>query len=924
MPKKNTLCSLLIVNYFVPLPSEKIYKKNTMKIVKKILKWGGIFVLLLLIAMVAIPYFFKDTIKEKVIAMANENLKATISLNNVDISLFKDFPKAQVTLSNFVLVNKEPFAGDTLFAAKHIDVSLSIKDLMAGNYNLLGANVKDASAYIHFNKEGAGNYDIAIPSDKPTQETDESAPIKLDIQQYSVENFKFTFKMDDGDIFMQIADIYHSGKGNFAEEILDLDTQSKANLTFAMGNSTFMKQVPITLQALLGIDLKNQKYTFKDNKATVNRLDLVFDGFIQLLDDGQRYDLTFSTPTNTFQNFLALIPEEYSKSIENVKTTGNLTLKGFAKGDMVGDKIPTFGIEMYADNASVKYPDLPKTIQNISIDLKVNNATGVMNDTKVNLSKFAMTIDQDSFWATANISNMMVNPYIDLAAKGSINLANLSQAYPISLDKKLEGIFKADIATQLDMKSVETKNYQNIKAQGNLSLAQFVYAGEEFVKPFHIDEMSLSFNPSHIGLSKFDARTGSSDLHLNGAIDNFYGFAFKKETLKGNFNLSADKLVVNDFMQPSTATSTPTATTAETTNSPTTATAASIKVPSFLDCTLSAKAGSVLYDNLNLSNVSGKLVIKDEKVTLENLRTDIFGGSIGIAGGLSTKETTPTFDVNLNLNKLNVAEAFSQITMLEKIAPIAKVVQGKVNTVINVKGKLKDDLTPDLNTISGDFLGALVDSRVAAETSPLLSALDSQFSGLNLSKLNLNDVKAAIDFQDGKVVFKPFTIKYKEVAIDVAGSHGFDQQMNYKLTFNVPPQMLGKEAENLLAKLTPDNQKKIGNLPVIATVGGTFQKPQVSTDVKTVVKDLATQIAKNQINNLANKGTNALQDALASKTNSSTAGEVTQAIGGLMKNKDSTLTAVKEQAKEKVKEEAKKEAKKQIGNFLKGLGKKDE
>ena len=923
MPKKNALCSLLIVNYFVPLPSEKFYKKNTMKIVKKILKWGGIFVLLLLIAMVAIPYFFKDTIKEKVIAMANENLKATISLNDVDISLFKDFPKAQVTLSNFVLVNKEPFVGDTLFAAKHIDVSLSIKDLMAGNYNLLGANVKDASAYIHFNKEGAGNYDIAIPSDKPTQETEDNAPIKLDIQQYSVENFKFTFKMDDGDIFMQIADIYHSGKGNFAEEILDLDTQSKANLTFAMGNTTFMKQVPITLQALLGIDLKNQKYTFKDNKATVNRLDLVFDGFIQLLDDGQRYDLTFSTPTNTFQNFLALIPEEYSKSIENVKTTGNLTLKGFAKGDMVGDKIPTFGIEMYADNASVKYPDLPKTIQNISIDLKVNNATGVMNDTKVNLSKFAMTIDQDNFWATANISNMMVNPYIDLAAKGSINLANLSQAYPISLDKKLEGIFKADIATQLDMKSVETKNYQNIKAQGNLSLAQFVYAGEEFVKPFHIDEMSLSFNPSHIGLSKFDARTGSSDLHLNGAIDNFYGFAFKKETLKGNFNLSADKLVVNDFMQPATATATPTAT-AKTTNSPTTATAASIKVPSFLDCTLSAKAGSVLYDNLNLSNVSGKLVIKDEKVTLENLRTDIFGGSIGIAGGLSTKETTPTFDVNLNLNKLNVAEAFSQITMLEKIAPIAKVVQGKVNTVINVKGKLKDDLTPDLNTISGDFLGALVDSRVAAETSPLLSALDSQFSGLNLSKLNLNDVKAAIDFQDGKVVFKPFTIKYKEIAIDVAGSHGFDQQMNYKLTFNVPPQMLGKEAENLLAKLTPDNQKKIGNLPVIATVGGTFQKPQVSTDVKTVVKDLATQIAKNQINNLANKGTNALQDALASKTNSSTAGEVTQAIGGLMKNKDSTLTAVKEQAKEKVKEEAKKEAKKQIGNFLKGLGKKDE
>ena len=889
-----------------------------MKIAKKIFKWGGITLLLLIIAMIAIPFFFKDTIKEKVIEMANENLKANIVLQDVDISLFKNFPKAQVTLNDFVLVNKEPFVGDTLFAAKHIDVTLSIKDLLAGNYNLLGANVKDASVYIHLNKEGAGNFDIAIPSDKPEEE---SAPIKLDIQQYNVENLKFTFKMDDGNLFMEVADIYHSGKGNFAEEVLDLDTQTKANVTFAMDKSTFMKQVPITLQAILGIDLKNQKYTFKQNKATVNRLDLVFDGFIQLLEEGQRYDLTFSTPTNSFQNFLALIPEEYSKSIENVKTTGNLTLKGFTKGDMVGDKIPTFGIEMYADNASFKYPNLPKTVRDITIDLKVSNTTGITNDTKVNLNKFTMSIDQDHFSARANVSNIVVNPFVDLAVKGTINLANLSQAYPISLDKKFSGILRADIATQLDMKSVETKNYQNIKAQGNLSLSQFVYAGEEFVKPFHIDNLNVAFSPSHIGLSQFDARTGETDLHLTGTIDNLYGFAFRKEILKGNFNLSSNKLVVNDFMQPAAETTTPKKETKEAPKTTTKVPAqAAIKVPAFLDCTLAAKANTVLYDNLKLSNVSGKLIIKDEKVALENLKSDIFGGNIALSGDVSTKEKTPTFDVDLNLNRVNIPEAFSQITMLEKIAPIAKVVQGKVNTVINVKGSLKNDLTPEINSVSGDLFAALIDSKIDSHGSALLSALDSQFTGLNLNNLNLKDVKAAVDFEDGKVKIKPFTIKYKDVAIEVAGSHGFDQQMNYKLTFNVPPQMLGKEAEGLLSKLTPENQKKITNLPVVATVGGTFKKPQVSTDAKTVVKDLATQIAKNQINNLTAKGTDALQQALGGKTSSGTAGEITKTVGGLMKNRDSTMTKVKEKAKE----EAKKEAKKQLGNFLKGLGGKNE
>jgi asmA family protein len=532
-----------------------------------------------------------------------------------------------------------------------------------------------------------------------------------------------------------------------------------------------------------------------------------------------------------------------------------------------------------------------------------------------------MSIDQDHFSARANVSNIVVNPFVDLAVKGTINLANLSQAYPISLDKKFSGILRADIATQLDMKSVETKNYQNIKAQGNLSLSQFVYAGEEFVKPFHIDNLNVAFSPSHIGLSQFDARTGETDLHLTGTIDNLYGFAFRKEILKGNFNLSSNKLVVNDFMQPAAETTTPKKETKEAPKTTTKVPAqAAIKVPAFLDCTLAAKANTVLYDNLKLSNVSGKLIIKDEKVALENLKSDIFGGNIVLSGDVSTKEKTPTFDVDLNLNRVNIPEAFSQITMLEKIAPIAKVVQGKVNTVINVKGSLKNDLTPEINSVSGDLFAALIDSKIDSHGSALLSALDSQFTGLNLNNLNLKDVKAAVDFEDGKVKIKPFTIKYKDVAIEVAGSHGFDQQMNYKLTFNVPPQMLGKEAEGLLSKLTPENQKKITNLPVVATVGGTFKKPQVSTDAKTVVKDLATQIAKNQINNLTAKGTDALQQALGSKTSSGTAGEITKTVGGLMKNRDSTMTKVKEKAKE----EAKKEAKKQLGNFLKGLGGKNE
>jgi hypothetical protein len=68
-----------------------------------------------------------------------------------------------------------------------------------------------------------------------------------------------------------------------------------------------MQNVPVTLDAILGIDLEKAN-TLSKNKALINQLPLEFDGFIQLVDAGQEYDLKFKTPTSSFKNF-GIIPQ---------------------------------------------------------------------------------------------------------------------------------------------------------------------------------------------------------------------------------------------------------------------------------------------------------------------------------------------------------------------------------------------------------------------------------------------------------------------------------------------------------------------------------------------------------------------------------------------------------------------------------------
>jgi len=844
---------------------------------KKILKIVGIVLLLVVISAFAIPYFFKDQIKAKILTAINEKVDAKVAFADADLSLFRNFPNASVTVEKLSIINKAPFEGDTLVAFEELNLKMSIKELFKGDnepMNIDGVSSKNGLINIIFNKDGIGNYDIAL-KDKGKEDDSKSKPLSLKIKEYSVENFKFKYYDERSKIKMVVDSINHEGTGDFAASKLDLVTKSTAKVSLDMDKVNYMNRVAISLDAILGIDLDKSKYTFKQNKAKINELPLEFDGFIQMVDAGQQYDLTFKTPTSSFKNFLGLIPAKYSSNLKDVKTSGDFTVAGFAKGLFSDTSVPKFNIEIVSNNASFQYPNLPKSVQKIIIDTKIINETGVMNDTYVNLDKLSFQIDQDVFNAKANIKNISENALVNAALKGTINLANLTKAYPVKLDKPLTGILKADVTTEFDMQSVEKSDYARIKNAGTIDLTGFNYTDENG-KTMKISNASVAFDPSRVNLKQFNATTGKSDLAVTGVLENFYGFVFKNQELKGNFTLNSNQLAVNDFM------------TTETAAKKETKASEPMKIPAFLNCSLTAKANTVLYDNLTLKNVSGKVIIKDQKVTIENGKTNIFGGSIAFNGDVSTKEKISKFNMDLGLNGVDIAQTFTQLEMMKKIAPIAGVINGKLNSKIKLSGNLNDkEMTPDLKSISGDLLGQLLSTTVNSSNSELLTKLDDKLGFVDLKKLNLNDLKAALTFKDGKVNVKPFDIKYQDIKATIGGSHGFDQLMNYNVKLDVPAKYLGTEVNNLLAKLTPADAKKIENIPVNAILTGNFKNPNITTDVKQATTTLVTNLVKQQKDKLIQQGTSALGNIINNNT----------------KPKDTTKTAtpkpdVKTQAKD--------------------------
>ncbi|OEK09153.1 hypothetical protein A8C32_10495 [Flavivirga aquatica] len=816
---------------------------------KKVFKIIGITLLIIIALLIAIPFIFQGQIKDMVKRVINENLNAKVEFSDVNLSFLQSFPQAHVNVNDLVITNFDPFKDETFASIKNISFTMSITELLkTASEDPIVINsiyVNEALLTLKTDKFGNANYDISKETENTPVETEsESAAFSLNIKDYKITNSALTYIDETSKTIAHITELNHEGNAIVSTETSELDTKTRANISFSLDSTNYLSNNPVKLDALINLDLKNSKYTFKDNKAVINQLPLEFHGYVKLLEDAQEIDITFENPGSTFKDFLALIPEAYSKNIDGVETSGGFKIKGIAKGLISENTIPKLNISFTSNNAAFKYPDLPKRVESIVINTSIKNTTGNVDDTYIDINTLNFKIDEDVFKSSTSLKNITKNMLVNANIDGALNLANITKAYPLELENTLTGIFKAKLNTAFDMNALETNAYERIKNNGSASISDFVFSSEDIVNPIHISEANMTFSPEKVSLSNFKAKTGDSDLNANGSIKNLLGFLLSDNTLQGNFNVNSNLFKVSDFMTEDEAAPTDNKTTSDD---------ESLKIPAFLDCTINADAKTVVYDNLNLKNVKGALLIKDQQATLKNMTSNIFDGAMSINGNVSTKNETPTFGFDLGANGFDIAKSFKSLELLRNLAPVAKLLQGKLNTTINLSGDLDQEFTPNLGTVTGKALAELLTTNINKNEGELFSKLEGALSFIDFSKLDLKDLKTKLSFADGKVSVKPFDLKYQDIDITVSGAHGFDQTLEYSAIFNVPAKYLGSDVNRLIGKINDRDVDDI-TVPVTANIGGSYTSPSVKTDLTSGVSNLTKQLIEIEKQKLLNKG----------------------------------------------------------------------
>lgn len=840
---------------------------------KKFFKIIGIILVLLIIFLAAAPFLFKGTFEKLIKQNIDKNVNADVSWQAFDLSLFKDFPNAALIINDFSVVNRAPFAGDTLASGKELRLNMGITQLLKGSNDAIkidGLTFDEAFVNIKVDSLGNANYDIGVENKNTVGTNNEASSegFTFNLQRYELINSRINYLDESTKTFLMLKNVNHTGKGDFSVNQSELETITTALVSFKIDNVEYLSENSVTLDALFQLDLENQKYTFLENEAKINELPLTFNGYVQVNETNNEIDISFKTPSSDFKNFLAVIPKEYVKNLDGVTTTGNFTVEGNLKGIVDDTYIPKMDIKVRSDNASFKYPDLPKAVKNISISADLLNTTGLLKDTYLDIGGLTFKIDDQIFKTSGSIKNLTQNALINLAIQGTLDLANIERVLPIELEQDLSGIFKADVTTSFDMASVENEQYQNIKTNGTASLSNFIYTNAAFNNPIEISNAAITMSPGNIQLNELKAKTGSTDVQGTGTIQNLIPWIMAKQDLKGRFNIKSNTFDLNDFMAAETTSSGQKAS-----NTNVSLTDDSIKIPDFLDATLDFQANKVIYDDVVLEDAKGTVGIKNETANLSNVTSRIFGGTIALAGNVNTQNKVPTFAMDLDLSKIDIDESFGKLALLKYIAPVAKALDGNLNTTIKLSGELDENFTPKLATIVGSALAQILTAEVNPAQAPLLSKLGEKVSFLNLDRLSLKNVTTALSFKDGNIEVQPFTFDVKGVKITAGGTHGLDKSVNYNLSMDVPAKYLGGEVSSLLAKLDPAEANAMTvSIPVGIT--GTMTNPQINLNTESAVKALTQKLIDKQKQDLKDKGTDILKDI----------------IGGSSKPKDSSGT----------------------------------
>lgn len=341
------------------------------------------------------------------------------------------------------------------------------------------------------------------------------------------------------------------------------------------------------------------------------------------------------------------------------------------------------------------------------------------------------------------------------------------------------------------------------EARGKINFDKLRLFSRYFPIPMYMEGTNVEYNTNRITLKDARLHLGKSDLRLNGQLSQLRAAALRGGTLKGKLTVQSDLIDCNQLLlamnrgarfaeadeKAPASFNTDSITALEYQNMEigaqdtlrTDTTTQLMIIPKFLDLSLRTDAKRIQFKNLELENVVGEVVVRDQVLNLSELRMN---SNIG-DGNLTMVYSTPdeahaSMGLELGLNKILVNKLIDLFPSMDTLVPMLRSFEGVVDCQITATCQTDSTMSVLLPTLNAScFMRGkdmvLLDGETFAEISKTLMFKNK--------KRNLIDsIAVDLAIKDSKIEVFPFLVEMDRYKVAVGGTHNMDMTFDYHLS----------------------------------------------------------------------------------------------------------------------------------------------
>ena len=835
------------------------------KIIGWIVKISIGLILLILVALITIPMIFKEEIREKVELVINESVNARVTFEDYKLGFFKNFPNLSFSLNGLSVVGVDKFDNDTLAGFRSFSLVFNLSSLLGDSgYEVKSVVMDRAVINAIVLKDGTANWDI-MKDTTATEEVEDTtaSTLKIVLQKVALLNTSISYIDDQSAMKAYMRNLNFNLKGDMTMSETDMKMGLNIGaVTFIMDGMKYLNNATIDSKVDLLANLDNMKFTFGENYFTVNDLRLNFKGMVAMPGDDIETDIEFGTPQTSFKTLLSLIPAVYMADYQDLTTSGEFALSGYARGvySDADSTLPDVALNLSVNNGLISYPDLPEKIQNINLKSNVFVDGKDMDKTVVNIDVFHMELAGSPFDMTFALKTPMSDPDFKGSMIGRIDLSALMKAVPMD-SISLSGIINMSVQMAGKMSMIEKEQYESFSASGNMGIEDMVVAMIGYPE-VRINSAGFEFTPAYAAMTGTSLNVGGkSDFQLNGRIENYIPYAFSDQTLRGKLTMRSSLVDVSEIMSKMAV---------DTTVVEDTSALTVIHIPKNIDFEFDALINDFIYDSIKATQVKGLLIVRDGILSIRQTGMNILDGTIAMNADYDTRDTLkPSMKADFDVKNIAVKDAFRTFNTVQKMAPAAKGIDGKINSTLAFSSLLGSDMMPVTQSIDG--YGKLQSDRITLVESATFDKIKETLKLGDKYTNTFNDINISFTIKDGRIYVKPFDIKTGNLKMNISGDQGLDQTINYIAKTEIPRSDLGSAVNSLIDNLSSQAAafgvayKPSETLKVNLKISGTFDKPVIAPffgsgsedssegGVKATVKEVAKQTVDQAVDQAKDK-----------------------------------------------------------------------